>query len=247
MLKKFLIPLLLLVALAAQAQTKKPASTKKPVPPSKKPAATAVKLLKNQNDSLSYAMGISVGQYLQHMGVENINYTLLNKAIDQTLKKSPTYFDMNEANAVMQRSGQMGATRKAAGEKEKGRQFLQGNKKKAGVIETASGLQYEVLVAGNGPKPSLADTVSVHYIGKLLNGKEFDNSYSRGHPLSIGVTGVIPGWTEALQLMPTGSKWRLYIPSGLGYGDYGAGANIPGGTTLVFEVELLDIVNRKAK
>ncbi len=105
-------------------------------------------------------------------------------------------------------------------------------------------MQYEVLVKGTGPVPAREDTVTAHYKGMLLDGKEFDNSYNRGEPLTIPVAGVIPGWTEALTLMPVGSKWKLYIPSEIGYGDYGAGQDIPGGATLVFEVELLGIKNK---
>ncbi len=126
-----------------------------------------------------------------------------------------------------------------------GTKFLAENKKRTGVFTTASGLQYEILTKGTGPQPALSDTISAHYRGALLNGKEFDNSYKRGEPLSIPVAGVIPGWTEALQLMPVGSKWKLFIPSELAYGDYGAGQDIPGGATLVFDIELIGIGNKK--
>ena len=247
MLKKLFIPVLLLAALSGQAQTKKAVPAKKPV--SSKPAATATPTqpLKNATDSLSYAMGISVGAYLKSQGVESINFTLLNKAIDQTLKSSKTYFDMNAANGVMERSARTRAMKAISAEKEKGRQFLLANKKKTGVVETASGLQYEVLKAGTGPKPTAQDSVVVHYAGKLINGKEFDSSYARNEPITLTVNGVIPGWTEALQLMPNGSKWRLYIPSALAYGDRGAGADIPGGATLIFDVELLEIPSQRTK
>ena len=114
---------------------------------------------------------------------------------------------------------------------------------KPGVKTTASGLQYEVLVPGSGPKPASTDTVTVNYAGTLINGTEFDNSYKRNEPATFPLNGVIRGWTEALQLMPVGSKWKLYIPSDLAYGDRGAGA-IPGGATLVFTIDLLDIVHK---
>ena len=244
MLKKLLLPVLLLATFAVHAQTKKPIPAKKPAAATK-PAT--VPAFKTQTDSLSYAMGISVGQFLKAQGATNLNYTLLNQAISQTLKNTPTAFEMPQANAVMERFARANLSRKAAAEKEKSRQFLLENKKKAGITETASGLQYEVLKAGQGPKPTVNDTIVVHYAGKLLNGKEFDSSYARGEPITIPVTGVIRGWTEAVQLMPTGSKWRLYIPSALGYGDTGAGHDIPGGATLVFDVELLSIKNGKAK
>jgi FKBP-type peptidyl-prolyl cis-trans isomerase FklB len=244
MLKKFLLPVLLFAACTVQAQTKKPVPAKKPVVTAK-PAAPAALTMKTENDSLSYAMGVSVGQFLKSQGIDKLNFALLNKAIDQAIKNSPTTFDLQQANAVMQRAATSGSRKASLAEKEKGRAFLLQNKKKAGITETASGLQYEVLVAGQGPKPSQSDTIVVHYSGKLLNGKEFDSSYSRGQPINIPVTGVIAGWTEAVQLMPTGSKWRLYIPSSLAYGDNAAGPDIPGGATLVFDVELLGIGSAK--
>jgi FKBP-type peptidyl-prolyl cis-trans isomerase FklB len=248
MLKKCFLALLLLAAFAGQAQTKKPVPAKKPATPAKtaaKPAKPAVLPMKTENDSLSYAMGVSVGQFLKSQGIEKLNYALLNKAIEQAFQNAPAAMDMNQANAVMKRAAMASGRKAAAGEKEKGRAFLAQNKKKPGITETASGLQYEVLVAGQGPKPTATDTIVVHYSGKLLSGKEFDSSYSRGQPINIPVSGVIAGWTEAVQLMPTGSKWRLYIPSSLAYGDHAAGPDIPGGATLVFDVELLEIAGRK--
>ncbi len=240
LLPQYLLALLLLGTITVQAQNKQTSPAKKTIPPAK--TATA---FKNQNDSLSYAMGISVGQYLKAQGVENLNFVLLNKAIDQTLKNAATAFDPQEGNAVMERAAKTKITKNAAAEREKSRQFLLENKTKTGITQTTSGLQYEILVNGQGPKPTLSDTVVVHYAGKLLSGKEFDSSYARGEPITIPVTGVIAGWTEALQLMPTGSKWRLYIPSVLGYGDNGAGRDIPGGATLVFDVELLQIGSKQ--
>lgn len=249
MLQKFFLSLLLLAAMAGsgQAQTKKAVPAKKPVTAKKTvaPAKPAVQAMKTQTDSLSYAMGVSVGQFLKSQGIDKLNYALLNKAIEEAFKGSTAALDMNQANAVMKRAAMSGSKKAASAEKEKGRAFLLQNKKKAGVTETASGLQYEVLVAGQGPKPTQNDTVVVHYAGKLLNGKEFDSSYARGEPINIPVSGVIAGWTEAMQLMPTGSKWRLYIPSALAYGDNAAGPDIPGGATLVFDVELLEIASGK--
>lgn len=249
MLKKLILPLLLLGALTGQAQTKKTAPAKKPAVKAKsasstKPAAPAAGSMKTETDSLSYAMGVSVGSFLKSQGIEKLNYALLNKAIEQAFQGKAS-MDMNQANAVMKRAAMAGTRKSASAEKEKGRAFLLQNKKKAGVTETASGLQYEVLVAGQGPKPTQNDTIVVHYAGKLLSGKEFDSSYARGEPIEIPVSGVIAGWTEAVQLMPTGSKWRLYIPAALAYGDNAAGPDIPGGATLVFDVELLEIANRK--
>jgi FKBP-type peptidyl-prolyl cis-trans isomerase len=125
--------------------------------------------------------------------------------------------------------------------KKEGLEFLTANKEKEGIVTLPSGLQYKVLTEGTGPKPAATDTVVCNYRGTLINGTEFDSSYKNGQPLSIQVNGVIKGWTEALQLMPVGSKWQLFIPSGLGYGDRGSGPNIGPGATLIFEVELLSI------
>jgi FKBP-type peptidyl-prolyl cis-trans isomerase len=134
---------------------------------------------------------------------------------------------------------------KTNAEKATGAKFLEENKKRTGVVILPSGLQYEIITPGTGPVPKATDTVKANYIGSLINGQEFDNSYKRGEALTIPVGGVIRGWTEALQLMPVGSKWKLYIPSDLGYGDRGAGTAIPGGAALIFTVELLDIVHKQ--
>lgn len=247
MFKKILFPFLLLATISVQAQTKKPVPVKKKPVTTTKTTTGPTKILKTVEDSVSYAMGISVAQFLKAQGFTNINNAVLSKAIDDVLKNGkPVLTDM-QANSVMERSARARAMKKINDEKEKGQQFLAQNKKKAGIMETATGLQYEILVAGNGPKPTEDDTISAHYAGKLLNGKEFDNSYTRGQPITLPVTGVIRGWTEALQMMPVGSKWRLYIPSVLGYGDRGAGQDIPGGATLVFDVELLGITNKDSK
>jgi FKBP-type peptidyl-prolyl cis-trans isomerase len=135
-------------------------------------------------------------------------------------------------------------TEKTNAEKATGAKFLEENKKKPGVITLPSGLQYEIITKGTGAVPKATDTVKANYMGSLIDGQEFDNSYKRGEALTIPVGGVIRGWTEALQLMPVGSKWKLYIPSDLGYGDRGAGGSIPGGAALIFEIELLDIVHK---
>jgi FKBP-type peptidyl-prolyl cis-trans isomerase FklB len=135
-------------------------------------------------------------------------------------------------------------TQKISAVKEAGIKFLEENKKRPGVITLPDGLQYEILTKGTGPVPKATDTVQANYMGTLINGEEFDNSYKRGQPLTIPVSGVIRGWTEALEMMPVGSKWKLFIPSDLGYGDRGAGGAIPGGSALIFEIELLNIVNK---
>ena len=237
-----------ILALGFSAQAQKSAAKPAVKPATKTAAKPATAFaLKTNNDSLSYALGISLGSFLKSQDVKTFNYTALNKAIQQVLAGQPTVMDANSANQFM---GQLAEAKrgKAVGEeKKKADAFFAENKKKSGLVETASGLQYEIITKGTGAIPTSADTVVAHYRGTLLNGKEFDNSYSRGEPITIPVTGVIAGWTEALQLMPIGSKWKLYIPAALGYGDYGAGQDIPGGAALVFEVELVDIKNKTSK
>jgi len=240
------MPSVLMLAVTLNAQTK----THKTVTKTKSPgtsATSASTALKSSSDSVSYAFGISLGQFMKSQGIKSMNYSVLNKAIDQTIKGEATLMNPDQANQVMGKLAETKAKEVAEVEKQKGKEFLAKNKERKEVTETPSGLQYEILVKGNGPVPKREDTVSAHYKGALLNGKEFDNSYKRGEPLTIPVAGVIPGWTEALTMMPVGSKWKLYIPSSIGYGDYGTGQEIPGGSTLVFEVELLGIGNKKTQ
>lgn len=233
MKRLFLLSSVILFTVATQAQGK----AGKPVAKGAKPAPTSG--LKTANDSLSYAFGISLGNYMKSQSVNVINYKMMNQAIESTLKGSPALMDGAQANQIMGKLAEAKTKQAAAGEKEKSRKFLEENKKRAGVITTASGLQYEVLVEGKGEKLNATDTFKANYIGSLINGKEFDNSYKRGKPLTLPVTSVIRGWTEALTLMPIGSKWKVFIPSEIGYGDNGAGQDIPGGATLIFEMELL--------
>lgn len=240
------MPAVILLAVSASAQTKTgKTAAKTKISAAKKPGSTGMVALKTNTDSVSYAFGVSLGQYMKSQGIKNLNYTLLTKAITQCINDQPTIMNADEANQVMGKIAEAKVQKVAGAEREKGREFLEKNKTRKEVVETPSGLQYEVLVKGTGPVPKREDTVTAHYKGSLLNGKEFDNSYKRGEPLTIPVAGVIPGWTEALTLMPVGSKWKLYIPSSIGYGDYGMGQDIPGGSTLVFEVELLGIGNKK--
>ncbi len=243
MKKAFLVPSVLMLCISLHAQTKK---TAKPVSSSKTAvsSAGAATGLKTHIDSVSYAFGIFLGENLKGLGIDKINLAQMNKAVTQSLNKEKTALSMEQANMCLNQVAQMKATKTSGVEKEKGTAFLAKNKTKPGVVETASGLQYEILVKGTGPIPTKTDTVTANYKGSTLDGKEFDNSYQRGEPLTIPVGNVIPGWTEALTMMPVGSKWKLYIPSSIGYGDYG-NQGIPGGATLVFEVELLGIANKK--
>ncbi|MCZ2224942.1 MAG: FKBP-type peptidyl-prolyl cis-trans isomerase [Chitinophagales bacterium] len=233
---KKLITVLLLLPIAVIAQQKK--TTTKPQPKHK---TITTNVIKTGLDSLSYALGTRIALNLAANNIDSLSYNAFVEGLKDVLKKSTLKFDDQTTNNIINTKLQELATQKANKEKEISKKFLEENKKKTGITVTPSGLQYEVITMGNGDKPTLQDTVVCHYRGTLINGHEFDNSYSRGEPISFPVTGVIKGWTEALQLMPQGSKWKLYIPSDLGYGDRGAGNDIPGGTALIFEVELLNI------
>ncbi|HMN04611.1 MAG TPA: FKBP-type peptidyl-prolyl cis-trans isomerase [Flavobacteriales bacterium] len=203
-------------------------------------------------DSVSYGVGSDVGHNLQmnlqQAGLDSLNWDALAVGLRDALEGSER-IATDKVQSIVQ-AYMIEAQKKIMGKQAskdslalaEGRAFLDQNGKKQGVVTTASGLQYEVLQMGKGSKPGLDETVRVHYRGTLINGKQFDSSYDRGEPAEFPVGGVIPGWTEALQLMPVGSRWKLYIPSELAYGQRGAGADIPGNSVLVFEVELLDIV-----
>ncbi|PZP44795.1 MAG: peptidylprolyl isomerase [Pseudopedobacter saltans] len=226
---------------ASNAQTRKKATTTT----TRKTTTTASSIisLKNETDSLSYAIGVEMAKFYKSQGINNLNLELLNKALKDGMSETGKTLMTDEvANNVMNTTAQKIAKRKSEETKKEGVAFLAQNKTKEGVVTLPDGLQYKIIKAGTGPKPKADDKVKVHYVGKLLNGQEFDNSIKRGEPLDIDVNGVIKGWTEALQLMPVGSKWQLYIPSELAYGDRQAGPDIKPGSTLIFDVELLDIV-----
>lgn len=232
----FILPVLFSVC---YAQTKKPAPKKAVV--KKIPA----KVILSTSDSLSYAMGVQTAEYYKAQGAENINPAMVKKAYEDVYNNKTLLISPEQCNMTIQTKLQEFMAQKTNAEKEKGTKFLEENKKRPGVITLPSGLQYEIITKGTGPVPTATDTVKANYIGSLIDGQEFDNSYKRNEALTIPVGSVIRGWTEALQLMPVGSKWKLYIPSDLGYGDRGAGGAIPGGAALVFTIELLDIVHNK--
>ena len=198
--------------------------------------------LKNETDSLSYAIGLEMAKFYKIQGINNLNFDILNKALRDGMSSNKPLMTDEIAQNIMMTTAQKITLRKSEANKKEGEDFLAKNKSKEGVVALPDGLQYKIIKAGTGPKPTINDKVKVHYIGKLLDGKEFDNSIKRGEPLDIDVSGVIKGWTEALQLMPVGSKWQLYIPSNLAYGDRQAGPDIKPGSTLIFDVELLDII-----
>ena len=223
--------------LAAQKTTTKKTTTSKTTTTTK-PAARM-----SANDSLSYAIGLQSALYYKSQGITNLNPEMCRKAIMDVLTGKPTLLNEEQMGSTIQAKLQAFMANKSNGEKTKGKTFLAANKKRAGVVELPNGLQYEILKAGTGEKPTAQDTVKAHYRGTLIDGTPFDNSYDRGEPLTIPVGGVIQGWVQALQMMPVGSKWKLFIPSDLAYGDRGAGnGQIPGGATLIFEIELLDLI-----
>ena len=193
-------------------------------------------------EKVSYALGLSLGNNLLSSGVEALNYAKLAQGIQDVMEQNKPEMSYEEAQAVINDFFQSLAAKVGEQAQAEGKQFLAENAKRPEVITLASGLQYEIVNKGNGATPSAADTVKVHYHGQLINGTVFDSSVSRGEPATFGVTQVISGWVEALQLMPVGSKWKLYIPSDLAYGAQGAGQAIAPHSTLIFEVELLDIV-----
>lgn len=207
------------------------------------PAKTGtVVTLKTTEDSLSYAIGLSVANFYKQQDITNINTALVTRAINDVTRKNKLLIDEQQANSCIVGYMQKAKSAKASGNKKIGEDFLAANKLKPGVVTLPSGLQYLVLKEGTGPKPGPTDKVRCHYHGTLIDGRVFDSSVDRGQPIELTVNGVIPGWTEALQLMSVGSKWRLFVPSNLAYGDQQAGQLIAPGSTLIFEVELLDIV-----
>jgi len=196
--------------------------------------------LATDEDKVSYGLGMMIGErVLKQYG--DLNYDLLMQGMQAQQAGSETLLSMDEAQAALQAQQQAVAEMASAEAQEEGAAFLKDNMAREGVMVTDSGLQYEVVTDAEGPKPTVDDTVSVHYVGTLMDGTEFDSSIARGEPASFPLKGVIPGWTEGLQLMNVGSKYRFVIPSDLAYGDRGAGEAIGPGETLIFEVELLEI------
>jgi len=191
---------------------------------------------------ISYALGLSMGNNFLNTGIKELDVEKFAKAISDVFENEQPEMSYDEAKQIVNNYFSKLQQEAESLNKKAGEEFLAVNKDKAGVITTPSGLQYEVLKAGEGAKPKATDSVRCHYEGRLVNGSIFDSSYQRGQPADFPVNQVIPGWVEALQLMPAGSKWRLFIPSGLAYGEYGAGDAIGPNSTLIFDVELLEIL-----
>ena len=203
--------------------------------------------LKDEKAKESYSVGYQFGQSLKRMQTD-LDPEVLSAAMQDALKGRKPRLNHEEMRAAVDKvreksmAAMQASLKKQAQEKlAESERFLAENKTKEGVKTTDSGLQYKIIKEGEGPSPEAGDTVTVHYRGTLIDGTEFDSSYQRNRPATFPLTGVIPGWTEALQMMKTGSKWELYIPPDLAYGERGAGERIPPNSALIFEVELLSI------
>lgn len=232
---------LLIVALSStvfiNAQTK-PTVAKKPTTATV-PQPNPIKTLK---DSASYALGINIARNMQAQNLSNLNLALVQKGLTDVLQNKKITLTEEACNSAVTDYIQKMSNEKTLVNKEAGKKFLEANGKRKGVVTLADGLQYEVLKTGTDTtKPKITDKVKCHYHGTLIDGTVFDSSVDRGEPVSFPLNGVIKGWQEAVQLMTVGSKWRLFLPSSLAYGDNAAGAKIGPGATLIFEVELLAI------
>jgi FKBP-type peptidyl-prolyl cis-trans isomerase len=249
-MERTIVAMVMSAILVSLAQAADPPAAKPPAAP-KPPAASAAPKgdFKTLKDKVSYGIGLSVGMNMKQQGlsVDDIDPSKLAAGLKDGLTGADKQLGVEEIQAAMETfqkehaANQM-AKMKVAGEKNKteGEAFLAKNKTKPGVVTTKSGLQYQVIKTGTGKKPTKSDTISAHYHGTLVDGKVFDSSVERGKPATFEVGGVIPGWTEALQLMPVGSKWKLFIPADLAYGAHGP-PEIGPNAALIFDVELLGI------
>ena len=193
-------------------------------------------------DKLSYALGLSMGHNFLGSGIKSLNVEDFAKGVEAVYKQEKPEISFDEAKKIINEFFSNLQDEIAETNKQAGKEILAENAKRSGVVVLPSGLQYEVLAEGKGRKPKATDKVQCHYHGTLIDGQVFDSSIQRGTPAVFGVNQVIPGWVEALQLMPEGSRWKLYIPSDLAYGEQGAGGSIPANATLIFEVELIKIL-----
>ena len=193
-------------------------------------------------DKLSYALGLSMGHNFLGSGIKSLNVEDFAKGVEAVYKQEKPEISFDEAKKIINEFFSNLQDEIAETNKQAGKEFLAENAKRSGAVVLPSGLQYEVLAEGKGRKPKVTDKVQCHYHGTLIDGQVFDSSIQRGTPAVFGVNQVIPGWVEALQLMPEGSRWKLYIPSDLAYGEQGAGGSIPANATLIFEVELIKIL-----
>ena len=215
----------------------------KPAKAGATPSSLEIKGLPTEEEQAGYAIGLQIGSTLAEIK-DDVDFDAIVKAMRTSMNGETPLMDEAQARQAFEAFGQRMQSRMDSGNRDAGKAFLDANAKQEGVQVTASGLQYKVLTAGEGPKPGPDSRVSVHYKGSLLDGTVFDSSYDRGEPAVFTLSSVVPGWQEGLQLMPVGSKYMLWLPSELGYGDTGTpGGPIAPGSALVFEVELLDIID----
>lgn len=193
-------------------------------------------------EKISYALGLGIGQQLKSMNIENFDIKEFSRSIEDVMAGRETDMTAREAQVMLSEYFQKKEKQQAEENIAKGKAYLEENGKREGVITTKSGLQYEVLTEGTGKSPKATDKVRCHYEGRLTDGSVFDSSYQRGEPADFGLNQVIAGWTEGVQLMKEGAKYRFHIPYLLGYGERGAGASIPPYATLVFDVELIKVL-----
>jgi len=235
---------------AKTGTTAKPSSTTKPHTGTAATSSQAL-TLKTEKEKLSYAIGMNIGESIKKDSLD-IDPAIMARALKDALTGTKPLMTEEEAKTVMttfraemMKKQQAKATEASDTNKQVGQKFLAANKAKEGVVTLPSGLQYKIIKQGDGPKPTASDTVVTNYRGTLIDGTEFDSSYKRGEPATFPVGQVIKGWTEALQLMPVGSKWQLYIPSDLAYGERSPGGEIGPNSTLIFDIELLSIQDNK--
>ena len=193
-------------------------------------------------NKISYALGLGIGQQLKSMNIEDFSIEDFTKSISEVMAGKETAISSREAQVMLNEYFQKKEKEQAQTAIAEGKVYLEENAKRDGVTQTKSGLQYEVLTEGTGKSPKATDTVRCHYEGRLLDGTVFDSSYKRGEPADFGLNQVIPGWTEGVQLMKEGAKYRFFIPYRLAYGEGGAGASIPPFAALIFDVELIQVV-----
>jgi FKBP-type peptidyl-prolyl cis-trans isomerase len=245
-MKKTLITLMLpICALTLNAQTKAPVkkttAVKKTTTSVKKTGTAGPIVFKSTLDSASYAFGNTMATSMKNDGLASLNYDLLVKGLKDAFGGATPLISKEKSQTAISNLFITVSKQKHAPAINEGKAFLEKNKLQSGVQVTASGLQYQVINRGTGIRPKATDTVLVNYKGTLLNGKQFDSSYDRNEPLELPLNGVIAGWTEGVQLMQTGSKYKFFIPYNLAYGERGAGADIPPYSTLIFEIELLKV------
>ena len=236
-----------LTPFVVNAQNKKPSASKNPTKITTKTVTVLVPKVSSAGtnlitlkDSASYGLGVLVAQNFKSQNIE-INVDLLQKGFNEVMKGEKTPITDMQANTLIQKYMQKEQAKAFEPNRLAGEKFITENKTKEGIVTLPSGLQYQIMKAGDGPKPASTDKVKTHYHGTLIDGTVFDSSVQRGEPITFPVTGVIPGWIEALQLMPVGSKWKLFIPQDLAYGARGSGPTIKPYSALIFEVELLGI------